>query len=358
MKRYWISPSGKKRKFRDCSYIVKLHISTACCECSMLLLSMLTNISRSSEEHGLFQDNSSCFRFPVFQTENVPRFLIVFNCAFNVVLLVTTIFGNVLVLAAVWRTPSLRSPSMIFICGLATTDLAVGVVVQPLFLSMEVILLGNSATYDCALGYAFITVSYTVCGVSLVTITTISADRLLALRYHMRYASIVTPRRAFLALAQNWLISGFLASLILWAPNSVFLIVMATAVAIFLSFSMFAHVTIYRIVRRHQQQIKAQAQCVQNERLLNLQRFKRTFANAFLVHYFLLICYTPLFVTLLLTSGEEKISSETWRRNRSAIAWKLTSTLVFMNSALNPFIYCWRLREIRTAVKNALLCWK
>ena len=27
--------------------------------------------------------------------------------------------------------------------------------------------------------------------------------------------------------------------------------------------------------------------------------------------------------------------------------------MVFMNSALNPFIYCWRLQEIRTAVKKS-----
>lgn len=309
-------------------------------------------------KHEMNQDNSSCFRFPVFQTENVPQLLIVLNCGLNMLLLLTTILGNVLVLAAVWRTPSLRSPSNIFLCGLATTDLAVGVVVQPLFLSMELILLRNSAAYHCALENAFITVSYTVCGASLITITSISVDRLLALRFHMRYSSIVTVPKVLCVIMINWLTSGFLASLILWSANIVFPIVMAVAVAICLCVSTSAHASIFQIVRRHKQEIKAQAESVQQATCINLRRFRRTSSNAFLVHYFLLACYTPLFVTLLLTSKEEQTSSESWRRNRSAMAWKLASTVVFMNSTLNPFIYCWRLRDIRTAVKKAFFCRK
>ena len=322
-------------------------------------VNMLNNSSRSQEEQELtIQDNDPCFRFPVFQSENVPKFIIVFNCAINVPLLITTIIGNALVLAAVWKSPSLRSPSVIFLCGLATTDLAVGLLLQPLFLSMELILLSNSSTYHCALGYAFITVSYTVCGASLVTLATISVDRLLSLRYHMRYASIVTVRRALCAITLNWLTSAFLASLILWSPNIVFLTVMAIAVAIFLCLSTSVHLCIYRIIRRHKQQIVAQLQAVQDGSCVNVTRFKKSAATAFFVHYFLVICYTPLFVTLMLTANEERQSSEAWGENGSAIAWKLTSTIVFMNSALNPFIYCWRLREIRNAVKKVFFCRK
>ena len=85
---------------------------------------MLSNSSRSSE------NNVSCFRFPVFQTDNTPELIIVFNSTVNFPLSVLTIVGNTLVLVAVWRTPSLRSPSVILLCGLATTDLAVGLLVQ------------------------------------------------------------------------------------------------------------------------------------------------------------------------------------------------------------------------------------
>ena len=313
---------------------------------------MLSNSSRGSE------NNVSCFRFPVFQTDNIPELIIVFNSTVNFPLSVLTIVGNTLVLVAVWRTPSLRSPSVILLWGLATTDLAVGLLVQPLFLSMELKLLSNSSAYNCVLGKAFITVSYTVCGVSLATLTTITIDRLLALKYHMRYSSIMTIHRAFCVIAVNWLTSGFLASLILWTSKLLFLFVMALVVAIFLCFSTSAHINIYCIISRHKRQILAQKRAVQDNSRINITRFKRTVFNTFLVHYFLLICYIPLFVTLLLQANEERIPSESWRENGTGIAWKLSSTVVFMNSALNPFIYCWRLREIRTAVKKSLFCRK
>ena len=244
----------------------------------------------------------------------------------------------------------------LLLCGLATTDLAVGLLVQPLFLSMELTLLSNSSAYNCVLGKAFITVSYTVCGVSLATLTAITIDRLLALKYHMRYSSIMTIQRAFCVIAVNWLSSGFLASLILWTSKLLFLFVMALVVAIFLCFSTSAHINIYCIIRRHKRQILAQTRAVQDNSRINITRFKRTAFNTFLVHYFLLICYIPLFVTLLLQGNEERIPSESWKEYGSGIAWKLSSTVVFMNSALNPFIYCWRLREIRTAVKKSVFC--
>lgn len=307
-----------------------------------------------SEQQAMIQENNSCFHFPVFQSKNVPQLLIELNCAVNALLLIITTTGNTLFLAAVWRTTSLRSPFIIFLCGLATTDLAVGVVVQPVFLSMELKILRNSTAYNCALGKTFIIVSHTVCGVSLLTVTAISLDRLLALRYHMRYASFVTVRRVLYVIVFNWLISGFLASLILWSTRVVFLIIMAVAVAVCICLSTSVHVAIYRIVRRHQQQIKAQVEAVKNQNSVHFKRLQRTSAIAYLVHYLLLICYTPLFVTFLLTSNDEEFSSELWKHKWSTIAWKLANTVVFLNSALNSFIYCWRLQEIRNATVKTI----
>lgn len=322
------------------------------------MVNMYNNCSvNCQEEQARLSDNNVCFRFPVFEVENVPQELIVFNCIVNVMVLITAIVGNLLVLYVAWKTPSLRSPSIVLLCGLATTDLAVGLVVQPLFLSMELMpLLSNSAEYHCNLGKAFITMSYWVCDASLSTIVAISVDRLFALSYHLRYNSIVTVPRVLCVLTLNWLTGGFLASLILWSGDEVFLAVMAVAVAIFLCMSTYAHVKIYLVVRRHKQQIQTQAKAVQAciGNGFNMARFKKSVVNAFLVHYVLLFCYTPLFITLLLTSNDKRADSALLKKSHIAIAWKLTTTVVFINSSVNPFIYCWRLRQLRVAVKGTL----
>ena len=319
---------------------------------------MFNNCSiNCQEELKTIQENTSCFQLPIFQTENVSPHVILFNCVINILLLITAILGNVLVISVVWKTPSLRSPSNVLLCGLATTDLAVGLLVQPLYLYKELTLfLGNAVEYKCGFGKAFHIVSYTVCGVSLFTVTAITVDRLLALQYHLRYVNIFTVQRVMYFMTLNWLASGFLASLVLWTGNKAFLVIMAVVVGVCLSLSIAAHIKIYRVVRRHQQQIQAQRMAIQVRVYngLQVERFKRTATNAVLIHYFLLLCYTPLFITLLLTSNEDNIDSATWKKPDSAIAWKLTSTIVFMNSAVNPFIYCWRLREMRVAVKKTL----
>ena len=36
------------------------------------------------------------------------------------------------------------------------------------------------------------------------------------------------------------------------------------------------------------------------------------------------------------------------------LAWQFTSTLVYIKSSLNPFIYCWKIREVKLAVKETL----
>ena len=49
--------------------------------------------------------------------------------------MIVSIIANSLVVAAVWKTPSLRYPSILFLCNLALSDFIVGLVVAPLFIN-------------------------------------------------------------------------------------------------------------------------------------------------------------------------------------------------------------------------------
>ena len=59
------------------------------------------------------------------------------TCLLNGLLMLLTIMGNVLVLTPMLTTPSLRSPSTIFLCSLAVSDLLVGFVVQPIYIGFR-----------------------------------------------------------------------------------------------------------------------------------------------------------------------------------------------------------------------------
>ena len=119
-----------------------------------------------------------------------PDTIAIIHCALNAPLMLIAITGNSLVLVAILRTPSLRSPSTVFLCSLAVSDLLVGLVVQPLFIVRVL----KSSWSPVEKSYKIVCVL--VCGVSLMVMATISVDRFLALRYHMRYPDIMTAKRA------------------------------------------------------------------------------------------------------------------------------------------------------------------
>ena len=103
--------------------------------------------------------------------------------------MIISILGNALVLAAIIRTPSIRStPHMIMLCSLAVSDFLVGLIAQPVYIAKEV-------TKEELLNNLVVTVAFSVCVVSVLTMTTLSVDRFLALHYHMRYATLVTESR-------------------------------------------------------------------------------------------------------------------------------------------------------------------
>ena len=259
----------------------------------------------------------------------------------NALLIPICIAGNVLVLAAVWRNPSLRTPSTILLCSLAVSDLLVGFLALPLDIAVALTPLSQVSS-DSRLSQARLVLTIQLCCVSLDTMTAISVDRYLALHYHMRYPNMMTSRRATCVAATFWCKNVILSLLIIWKKTAI-LLVAVVFVALCLFISSITYNAIYRIVRHHQHQIHAQQQAVQSmnaEQNLKIQAKKRA-ANTFIYYICMLLCYFPVAVSALIWVTYE----EHWN-----IRWRFADTILFMNSAINPFLYCWHNREVREAV--------
>jgi len=81
---------------------------------------------------------------------------------------------------------------------------------------------------------------------------------------------------------------------------------------------------------------------------MNIARYRKPVYGALWVQVALVVCYLPLIIgTALIHQREMHLSSYP--------AWHFTSTLVYINSSLNPFIYCWKIREVKLAVKKKTL---
>ena len=262
--------------------------------------------------------------------------IVIINCVLNVPLMLTSIIGNSLVLAAVWKTPSIRSTSMIMLCSLAVSDLLVGFVVQPLYIADEL-------AEDLSLHRVSGMIGFYVCGVSFGTMTTISVDRLMALHYHMRYASLMTERHVKFVVGMIWMVILPCSGIYVW-KKFLFHLVAGIFIAICLIICTFSYIKIYGIVRQHQLHIHVQQQAVHNSDIANnirIARLRKSAINTFIFYIFMVICYFPQVILLSLFGTIYK----NWKTE-----WSFAITLVYVNSSVNPILYCWRLRELRAAV--------
>ena len=273
---------------------------------------------------------------------------VIINSVLNALLIPICITGNVLVLAAVWRNPSLRTPSIILLCSLAVSDLFVGFFVLPVNIAIARFILSGSSS-NSRLSQASLALTIQLCGVSLDTMTAISVDRYLALRYHMRYPNLMTSKRAMYVAATFWCKNFILSLLSIWKKTAI-LLVAVVFVALCLFISSITYNAIYRIVRHHQHQIHAQQQAVQSmnaEQNLKIQGKKRAL-NTFIYYICMVLCYFPAAISILIWMTYK----EHWN-----IRWRFADTILFMNSAINPFLYFWRNREVREEVLKIVRKW-
>ena len=223
---------------------------------------------------------------------------------------------------------------MHMLCSLAVSDLLVGLISQPLYIASEL-------SKESSLVAAMITIGFYFCLVSLATVTAISVDRYMALHYHMRYATLVTHSRVRCTLVIIWIISFLVNSVYFFNIKRLYRMISCVISGILLLISTFSYFRIYLIVRRHHSQIHAQQQAISAENGAHMMRLKQSALNTFVFYIALIACYFPIYIILILYGT----SNKKWQPE-----WNFATTLVFMNSAINPFLYCWRLRELRVAV--------
>ena len=136
-----------------------------------------------------------------------------FFVALNIFLAITASLGNALILLAFHKVTSIYPPTKLFFRCLAVTDLCVGAVVQPLYVT---IMLAPFTKMDvnalnCVI-VAYNVSAFILCGVSLLTSAAISVDRLLALLLGLRYRHVVTLRRVRVVIICLWFIGASLGS--------------------------------------------------------------------------------------------------------------------------------------------------
>ena len=268
--------------------------------------------------------------------------------AVNILLSITATLGNSLILVALHKESSLHPPSKLLYRCLATTDLLVGLVTQPLYATYWMSLVHKHWSLCRYARDAVYISSYALCGVSLLTSTAISVDQLFAILLGLRYKEIVTLRRTYIILAIVWvvcLVAGLFSHLNYRIALSSSLIITPFCVVI----SIAAYTKIFRALGHHQAQIQDHVQQQPSHpNALNMVRYREAVYNALWVQLALVVCYAPQFVGKIVRFASRK------RFSSFFIIHEMAIILMFFNSTLNPFLYCWKISEVRRGVKQTI----
>ncbi|XP_020903436.1 octopamine receptor beta-2R-like [Exaiptasia diaphana] len=280
-----------------------------------------------------------------------------------VIMQILSIFGNMMLFVVVYRRPSLRTRTNMFILNLAAADLGVAITCMPFSI---VTCLTQTWIFGEALCQfnGFANIVFGMC--SLLTLTAISIEKYCAIVKPLH--RWITRRRTVTMLAVTWFEPVLFASLPLFGftrfvykqgstqcsvqdPVSLgqtihAAIVFIIAYVIPLSTMGFAYVKIFKAAGQHNRRIKQNSP---NKASGTLSSQAQIAWTVFIMLIVFIICWTPYFVYVIYVTANHGQDSKS-RDLALAAYW-----CVFMNSTLNPFIYGIRNPSFRVEFKNIML---
>ena len=188
--------------------------------------------------------------------------------------------------------------------------------------------------------------SMLLCGVSVLTSTAISVDRLLALLLGLRYRHVATLRRVRVVISCFWLISISAGTIRLWS-NGIAAKLSSVTVALSVVVSIYCYTGIHVKLRHRQYDVQNhvnQREVRGRNSQMIIARCKRTVSTIFWVQLALVGCYIPWAIMVAL--HENGIRSYPVRCG--------AASLVLLNSSLNPIVYYWKITEVKQAVKDTI----
>ena len=299
----------------------------------------MTNISEVNSSQ--FSNNATYEGLQLHLTENIGLIIRIVislaSCPFTILL-------NISVILAVKKTPRLQSKPNILLACLAATDAFIGLTAQPsyiLFATLQVSGMNSLAQtirfhlQDRAL----------VAGMSnsLLHLMLVTFERLVAIKFTIRYPYVITEKNIKITVAAFWTIA-----LCTWGmgyiTHHVALFTAGPLIAACVIFISISYVILYRETLRHKERIKTE-QIAQQEVEIFLKENKALKTTVYVVGS-LVLCFLPGFLVVL----SIKIDSLSLEKSDDIVGWSRLFTM--LNSLLNPLIYFWRDKEMRKLVSS------
>ena len=222
----------------------------------------------------------------------------------------------------------------------AATDLAVGIVIQPVFIAREIARLTDGLLLMyCNLSKILMVTTCLLCLTSFFHLVTIALERLIAIKYSLNYNSILTKRRLAAAIALCWIFAAICLTIRLITVALITRIILVITIP----WIFYCHFSVYFVCRRHLNQIKSgQTSGEATAKILEDQKACKTTT-------IILGCLILSFLPEVLRTAAPSCMQLFPFPMMSSIE-PIGFSCVILNSFFNPVIYCWRSQIIRQAL--------
>ncbi|XP_073228398.1 uncharacterized protein [Porites lutea] len=253
---------------------------------------------------------------------------LVFIAVMSAITCPLTVVMNALIIIAVKTKPRVKTKSNIALACLSTTDLAMGVIGQALFISGVIAELQGYASSTYCLRKELGVLAIALSGnASLFHIILVNAEKYIAIRRPLQYETLVTEARLIGSSALLWITVLFI-QLIMPAAN-------------------IDDQTNAQVDGRQKKKIAVQQ--VSLEAKEKFLKQKKAFKVTVTVLCFLILCFLPITFSRILM-----VNSVVNSVNLLFI-FHFTGVLVItLNSLVNPIIYCVRIRQFQVALIQLL----
>lgn len=275
--------------------------------------------------------------------------LSLFTAAVSGVVALVTVPCNILVCLVILRSPprlkNLRTPFTYFILNLALTDLLVGAATEPI--SVVYHLMEARSVSSPSLVRLLQVLYFLTCTVSVLSILALTLERFYAISKPFKYRQSVTNSRVFLASGMIWILSpGFITPYFVMGYRVFSLVFANVVILITLCTVIYAYFKIIKTIqgRKNIRQDSLQGLFIANRQVtLYEEKLTRTFTSILILFA---ICYVTPCLLIYTMNLCTKCSCDTihWLRDSTFLA-------VTCNSAINPFLYAWRLPSFRHALR-------
>lgn len=281
---------------------------------------------------------------------------------FETLVATVSVLANGLLLIVLYKNPfkSFRRPFSVLIMGLATTDFLKGCLADAISVWIQ---------FHCAVGktswleeewnfYTFI--DYMLDNSATILVVCFAADRLLAVAAPLFYRNRVTPRKTAIIVVSVWTYALFFSSLQFTGitdekydlADSFLHIVLPMLMMLNIHFAILYNLKKRRKIEsshRLEPSQEAPAWVRKNQRLE--KNFRYVAATITIV---LAVSQLPWLITIIIAISCNECKSKSWFEKFKLFAGFALS----LTSAINPILYCWRLKEYRRAVKALITCRK